>query len=61
LPVHTVRRHGLLNKQLGGELGISEIRVKARRSRMMQKIKANTLTELVNVGAKLRLALVPKA
>ena len=31
---------GLLNKQVGSELGISEITVKAHRGRMMQKMKA---------------------
>jgi FixJ family two-component response regulator len=44
---------GLLNKQVGGELGISEITVKAHRGRVMQKLKANSLPELVKIAAKL--------
>jgi len=46
---------GLLNKQVGGELGISEITVKAHRGRVMQKMKANSLAGLVKLAAKLRL------
>ena len=38
---------GLLNEQVGAELGISEITVKAHRSRMMQKMKAHSLADLV--------------
>jgi len=45
---------GLLNKQVGGELGISEITVKAHRGRMMEKMGARSLVELVNMNAKLR-------
>ena len=47
---------GLLNKQVGGELGISEITVKAHRRQVMHKMKANSLAELVKVAAKLGLA-----
>jgi FixJ family two-component response regulator len=46
---------GRLNKQVGGELGISEITVKAHRGKMMQKMKARSLPELVNMAASLRL------
>jgi FixJ family two-component response regulator len=46
---------GMLNKQVGGELGISEITVKAHRGRMMQKMKANSLADLVKMAAKLRI------
>jgi FixJ family two-component response regulator len=46
---------GLLNKQVGGELGISEITVKAHRGQVMQKMKANSLPELVRMAARLRL------
>jgi FixJ family two-component response regulator len=44
---------GLLNKQIGGELGISEITVKAHRGKVMQKMKANSLADLVKMSAKL--------
>jgi len=46
---------GLLNKQVGGELGISEITVKAHRGKVMQKMKAGSLADLVKLAAKLRL------
>ena len=44
---------GLLNKQVGGELGISEITVKAHRGQMMRKMKADSLPELVTMAARL--------
>lgn len=44
---------GLLNKQVGGELGISEITVKAHRGKVMQKMKADSLADLVKMDAKL--------
>jgi FixJ family two-component response regulator len=47
---------GLMNKQVGAELGISEITVKAHRGSVMRKMKANTLVDLVNMAAKLNLA-----
>jgi FixJ family two-component response regulator len=47
---------GWLNKQVGGELGISEITVKAHRGRVMEKMKADSLAGLVNMAARLRLA-----
>jgi len=46
---------GLLNKQVGGELGISEITVKAHRGQMMRKMKAGSLPELVTMAARLGL------
>jgi FixJ family two-component response regulator len=45
---------GRLNKQVGGELGISEITVKAHRGRMMRKMRAASFTELVTMAASLR-------
>ncbi|MGD1025533.1 MAG: response regulator transcription factor [Candidatus Sulfotelmatobacter sp.] len=45
---------GLLNKQIGGELGISEITVKAHRGKVMQKMKADSLADLVKMAARLR-------
>jgi len=52
---------GLLNKQVGGELGISEITVKAHRGKVMQKMKAESLADLVKMTVRLRLASDPKA
>src|SRR6266852_8613092 len=51
---------GLLNKQVGGELGISEITVKAHRGKVMRKMKADSLADLVKMDARLRLAPAPK-
>jgi FixJ family two-component response regulator len=51
---------GLLNKQIGDELGISEITVKAHRGKVMQKMKADSLPDLVKMDARLRLAPAPK-
>jgi FixJ family two-component response regulator len=51
---------GLLNKQVGGELGISEITVKAHRGKVMRKMKAGSLADLVTMAARLRLAPAPK-
>jgi FixJ family two-component response regulator len=45
---------GRLNKQIGGELGISEITVKAHRGRVMSKTGANSLAHLVTLSARLR-------
>jgi len=47
---------GLLNKQVGAELGISEITVKAHRGKVMQKMQADSLADLVKIAARLRIA-----
>lgn len=52
---------GLLNKQVGSELGISEITVKAHRGKVMQKMKADSLATLVKMAARLQLATAGKA
>ena len=46
---------GLLNKQVGGELGISEITVKAHRGQLMRKMQADSLPGLVTMAARLGL------
>jgi FixJ family two-component response regulator len=47
---------GMLNKQVGGELGITEITVKAHRGRVMQKMQARSLADLVRMTWGLNLA-----
>lgn len=51
---------GLLNKQVGGQLGISEITVKAHRGQVMRKMKADSLPDLVTMAARLGLQAAPK-
>jgi FixJ family two-component response regulator len=46
---------GLPNKQVGAELGISEITVKAHRGKVMQKMQAESLPDLVKIATRLRL------
>ncbi len=63
----TVREHevmslvvsGLLNKQIGGELGISEFTVKAHRGQVMRKMSAHSLPDLVRMEARLGLPSAP--
>ena len=59
--VMTLVVRGLLNKQVGGELGMAEITVKAHRGQIMRKMKAATFADLVNMGARLGLASASKA
>src|SRR5262245_39297203 len=47
---------GMLNKQIGLKLGISEITVKAHRGKMMQKMKADSVADLVKMAVRLGLA-----
>ena len=51
---------GLLNKQVGGELGISEITVKAHRGQVMRKMKAGSLPDLVTMAVRLGLQSAPR-
>ena len=52
---------GMLNKQVGGELGISEITVKAHRGQVMRKMKAGSLPDLVTMAGRLGLRPEPNA
>jgi len=52
---------GMLNKQVGAELGISEITVKAHRGRVMQKMKAESFADLVQIATRLGLERLPEA
>ena len=52
---------GLLNKQVGGELGISELTVKIHRRRVMRKMKAGSLAELMGMAWRLHPDRVPGA
>jgi FixJ family two-component response regulator len=46
---------GRLNKQIAGDLGISEITVKVHRGQMMRKMKASSLPDLARMADKLKL------
>jgi FixJ family two-component response regulator len=45
---------GLINKQIGSQLGLSEVTVKIHRGRVMQKMEATSLAELVRMSDKLK-------
>ena len=51
---------GLLNKQVGGELGITEYTVQVHRGQVMRKMNARSLADLVNMAGKLRLGRAPR-
>jgi FixJ family two-component response regulator len=51
---------GRLNKQIGGELGISEITVKAHRGHLMRKMQADSLPDLVTMAMRLGVLPVSK-
>lgn len=51
---------GLLNKQVGGELGTSEITVKAHRGQVMRKMKVDSLADLVRTASTLQVPLIRK-
>jgi FixJ family two-component response regulator len=51
---------GLLNKQIAGELGISEVTVKAHRGQVMRKMNVRSLAELINKAGRLALAGAPR-
>jgi FixJ family two-component response regulator len=57
--VMTLVASGLLNKQVGGELGISEITVKAHRGQVMRKMNAKSLPALVTMAVRLGLRPAP--
>jgi len=52
---------GLMNKQVAFELDISEITVKAHRGRVMEKMRATTFVDLVNMAGRLGISTAREA
>ena len=52
----TLVASGLPNKQVGRELGISEVTVKFHRGNLMRKMRAGSFAQLVNMASRLRVA-----
>ena len=59
--VMTMVASGMLNKQVGDELGITEITVKFHRGNLMRKMNADSFAELVKMAARLRITGPPEA
>ena len=59
--VMTLIVSGLLNKQVGGQMDIAESTVKAHRGRVMQKMNAESLADLVKMAAKLHIPEAPSS
>jgi FixJ family two-component response regulator len=47
---------GLLNKQIAGELGTTELTIKVHRGRVMRKMGAGSLADLVRMAGKLKIS-----
>ncbi len=52
---------GLLNKQIAGELATTEVTIKAHRGRVMRKMQAASLADLVRMAEKLKVSPLPSS